>query len=204
MKAILHARPWLLACASLSLLAACADSPSARFYVLGSFPVEAQARAWADDVAVGLGPVELPDYLDRPQIVTRSGENELHLAEFDRWGESLKDNVTVVLAEDLTVLLPSQRVSIYPWKRSTPIDYQLAVRITRFDRTEGGEAVLSARWSVLARDGKELLSRESRHVERVAGDGYGDTVAAMNRALGKFGREIAAALANLPTVAKGG
>jgi uncharacterized lipoprotein YmbA len=175
------------------LFAGCGSSPPTRFYVLSNLPHPAQLPASASrDIAVGVGPLELPDYLDRPQIVTRTGQNELNLAEFDKWGETLKDNANQVLAENLALLLPSKKVHSYPWKRSTPVDYQVVVKITRFDHTEGGETALHARWNILSGDGNtELLSRETRYVERPDGKGYADTVAAMNRALAQFSRDVA-------------
>ncbi|HUL11014.1 MAG TPA: PqiC family protein [Methylococcaceae bacterium] len=181
--------------ACLLLVTGC-SSPPTRFYVLSTLPDAASIPSGAGkDVAVGVGPLELPDYLDRPQIVTRSGQNELNLAEFDNWAEPLKDNATQVLAENLAVLLPSKKIATYPWKRSTPIDFQVAVKVTRFDHTQGGETVLSTRWSILSGDGgKELVSRESRYRERPSGDSYNATVAAMNRALALFSRDVADAI----------
>ncbi len=92
------------------------------------------------------------------------------------------------------MLLPSKRVSAYPWRRSTPIDYQVVVKINRFDHTTGGETVLNARWSILGSDGKELVSRESRYLERQTDEDYANTVAAMNRALAQFSRDVAGAI----------
>ncbi len=173
----------------LSLVSGC-SSPTTRFYVLAALPAPQPAGA-GQEIAVGVGPVELPDYLDRPQIVTRSGQNELNLAEFDRWGEPIKDNATEVLAENLAVLLPSKKISVYPWKRSTSVDYQVVVKVIRFDRAEGGETVLRTRWNILNGEGTELYSRESRYVENPSGKDYAATVAAMDRALAQFSREVA-------------
>jgi len=101
-----------------------------------------------------------------------------------------------VLAENLAVLLPSKKIATYPWKRSTSIDFQVAVKVTRFDHAQGGETVLSTRWSILSGDGgKDLVSRESRYRERPSGDSYNATVAAMNRALALFSRDVADAIA---------
>jgi len=187
--------PVVLLGACLALLGGC-SSPATRFYVLSALPAPTAANAGME-VALGLGPVELPDYLDRPQIVTRTGQNELSLAEFDRWGESLKDNATEVLAENLAVLLPSKKISVYPWKRSVSVNYQVVVKIIRFDRGEGGETVLRTRWRILNGEGEELLSRESRYAETVSGEGYAATVAAMNRTLAQFSREVALAIGGL-------
>jgi len=182
---------------SLTLsLTGCVNSPAPRFYVLAPLATERPVDA-GQELVIGVGPVEIPDYLDRPQIVTRSGQNELNLAEFEKWGESLKDNTTQVLAENLAVLLPSKKISTYPWKRSTPVNYQVSVKVTRFDHTEGGETVLSVRWSIHSGEGTELLTRETRYAESPAGDSYPATVAAMNRALAQFSREVASAVNGL-------
>lgn len=192
------ALPVMVLGACLALIGGCGSSPTPKFYVLS--PLPRQVVGTEEDLAVGVGPLELPDYLDRPQIVTRSGRNELNLAEFDRWGEPLRENTAQVLAENLAALLPSKKVSVFPWKRSAQVQYQLVAKITRFDRGEGGEAVLAVRWAVLGADGKDLLSRESRYAESPAGDGYAATVAAMERALAQFSREAAGAIIGLKDV----
>lgn len=185
----------VLLCTGSLLLAGCA-SPPERFYVLSALQT-AQSAEQGAELAVGVGPVEMPDYLDRPQIVTRTGLNELNLAEYDRWGEPIKDNATEVLAENLAILLSSKKVSVYPWRRSTVVNYQIPLKIIRFDRTEGGEVVLHVRWSLLDGDGKELFAQESRFVESPKGVDFPATVAAMDRALGEFSREVANTLRGL-------
>ncbi len=95
-------------CALLITLGGCAGTPNSRFYLLepltgapgpeGTVPLD---RA----ISIGLGPVTLPEYLDRPQIVTRTDRNTVLLAEFDRWAEPLSGNVSRTLAENLTYLL---------------------------------------------------------------------------------------------------
>ena len=83
-------------------LEACTSTPS-RFYVLSSLSASETIAATAatQGPVIGVGPITLPKYLDRPQIVTRAGSNQLALAEFDRWAEPLQDNVARVLAENL-------------------------------------------------------------------------------------------------------
>jgi uncharacterized lipoprotein YmbA len=182
----------------LLALAGCAGSESVRYYVLSATPAGPDGAA-VRDIPVGVGPVELPEYLDRPQIVTRTSQNELNVADFDRWAESLKDNTIRVLAENLAMLLPSQRVSVYPWKRATPVDYQVTVQVSRFDRLEQGGSVLTVRWRVLDGGGGELLSRTSTYRETPSGPGYSATVAAMNRNLEAFSRDVAVSIGSLST-----
>lgn len=183
----------------LSSLLGCASSEPARFYVLNALPNPAGATGETPgESAIGIGPITLPEHLDRTQIVTRTSSNEMNLSEFHKWAGSLRDNITQVLAENLSVLIPTQQVRIYPWKRATHVDYQVTVEITRFDRQEGGDSVLNARWSLLAGDGKtELLTRSSSFRSHPADEDYPATVTAMNETLEAFSREIAGAIKSL-------
>src|SRR5664279_3044471 len=87
------------------LLTGCASSPSSKFYQLN--PGQNKTSVTGDvsldqSQVIAIGPVRIPDYLDRPQIVTRSGKNELKLSEFDRWAGSLESDVNRVLVEDIS------------------------------------------------------------------------------------------------------
>ncbi|TVR63624.1 MAG: membrane integrity-associated transporter subunit PqiC [Candidatus Competibacteraceae bacterium] len=184
----------------LLVLVGCAGSEPVRYYILSAAPPAPSALgsgAAARDLAVGVGPVKLPEYLDRPQIVTRASQNELNVTDFHRWAESLGDSVPRVLAENLATLLPSQRVVVYPWRRATPIDYQVAIEVSRFERLEDGESVLATHWRVLDGGGKELLNQASTHRETPARPDYAATVAAMNQTLEAFSREVALRIGEL-------
>jgi uncharacterized lipoprotein YmbA len=150
------------------------------------------------DLTIGVGPVELPEYLDRPQLVIRASRNELQLADFAQWAEPLRDNVTRVLVENLSILLATERVSIYPRRVPLPIDYQVALKVARLDVDTAGKAWLRARWAIFGDDGKKLLlTRQSSHTEPVAAKGHEAMVAAESRALEALSREIAAAINDL-------
>lgn len=90
----------LIALGAAILTAGCARTPPTRFYLLSSGPEAVQAAPGAMRVAVSA--VQIPDYLDRPQIVTRSGANAVELAEYDRWAEPLDRNLTRVLIDHLS------------------------------------------------------------------------------------------------------
>ena len=130
-------------------LSGCGSSRPAKFYTLHpvkSIPAAAKQTVLSDPpVTVGIGPIEIPDYLDRPQIVTRTAQNELAQAEFERWAGSLKTDIARVLVENLSVLLPPDQVSVVPWTRGGPLQYRVAVDVTRFDVTPGENVWLKAR-----------------------------------------------------------
>jgi uncharacterized lipoprotein YmbA len=179
-------------------LVGCVASPPVRFYTLTAMsgkPVSAPGSTETSDLAIGVGPVTLPQYLDRPQIVTRTTATRLAVAEFDQWAASLQDDFARVLAENLTVQVPTERVVISPWSRSAPIDFQVLVEATRFEATASGEVVLLASWRLLDGDGKELAMKRTRLLT-AAGDtqNYEATVAAMSRVIEMLGEQIATAL----------
>jgi uncharacterized lipoprotein YmbA len=149
-------------------------------------------------VAIGVGPVAIPEYLNRGQIVTRTGENQLELAEFDRWAEPLQKNLARVLALNFSTLLSTDRVALHPWNRSTPMDYQVIVDVGRFEAGEDGTTSLLARWSIVdGADRKILRVRKSSLSEPIANGDYEATVASMSRAVAALSREIAEAIRDL-------
>lgn len=199
MMHLLFSRPKALTIVALLMyLAGCASSAPSRFYVLSplvSSKAESQALKDEGCITIGIGPVELPAYLDRPQIVTRANENELNLAEFDKWAEPLKDNFSRVLVENLSTLLYADAISIFPWKGSTPIDYRVEVTVIRMDGKIGGNASLVARWAIFREnDRKMLLTRQSSYSESLRSQSYKALVSAQSRVIGDLSREIAEAI----------
>src|SRR5262249_15427544 len=99
----------------LLTLGGCSNTSPTRFYVLSAMTDQAAAVP-GKGPAVGIGPITLPQYLNRPQIVTPVSGNQLAVAEVDQWGGDLNDNVTRALATNLSSLLETDRVFPFPWK----------------------------------------------------------------------------------------
>jgi uncharacterized lipoprotein YmbA len=179
-------------------LLGCARTAPSRFYMLSSLPLpaaEEQPAAGESCVTLGVGPIELPAYLDRPEIVTRVSRNQLRLADFDKWAEPLAENFKRALAENLAALLCADSIVVFPWRGSERADYQVAVEVIEFDGEVGGRVSLVARWAVHGKGGRSmLLTRRSSHSEPVVGEDYGAMVAAASRAAEAFSREIAKAI----------
>ena len=176
----------------------CVRSPAPRFYALSSIQ-EGQdlssRRSPAKDAVIGIGPVKLADYLDQSQIVTRTNNNQVVKAEFDRWVGPFKDNFINVLADNIGSLLSTERIYLFPWRQSVPIDYQITVDVVRCDGRLGDAAWLETRWSIFKGPEKKLLKTIRSNIrEPVTGADYGDLVAAQSRALAKLSQEIAAAI----------
>jgi uncharacterized protein len=189
--------PHALLSVVLLVLSGCAKTPPTRFYVLPALTgaeTAALSSVVKPDLTIGVGPVTLPPYLDRPQIVTRASLTKLELGEFDQWAAPLQDTFARVLAENLSLLLGTDRVLLHPWPRTTDVNYQVTVDVIRFDGGVGGEVVLAVRWSLIGADGKELTMRKTRFQAPANPQDYEATVTAMSRILEDLSRDIAATL----------
>jgi uncharacterized protein len=142
--------------------------------------------------AIGVGPVHLPGYLDQDQIVTRISQNRFTLSDANRWAEPLEDNMGHVLAQNLSMLLQNDQVSLNRWPgRQRPM-YQLEIDVLGFETDTAGTAHLAARW--LLRDvasRQTIAEKETRLTAAAAGGSTEQSVASLSQALGDFSVEIA-------------
>lgn len=189
----------LLVLAPVLLLVGCIGNPSkpSEFYVLGTTPGTPVNTALAQDaLSIGLGPLTLPEIYDRPQIVTRGEANRITLAEFDRWGGDLDKELARALAGNLMTRLNTDRIVPFPWPRRYDPDFQVTVRLFRFDGVLGSNAALEGIWRVLdAHKGCELAADRFSITEDTDGPGYSALVTAMSRAVAALSQDIAAQVA---------
>lgn len=196
-RSVVRQRLSLSCLLALSLVVAGCTSAPTRFYVLTPLQVGAAVDG-VEGLTLGIDPVRLPTLLDRPHIVMRIDDNERRLAEFARWAEPLDENVTRVLAENLSALLGNEQIVRLPSVRAVAIDRRLVVDVLRFDATPGTEAVLEVRWRLYdPNTGAMLLTRHETHASPVGGDDHGSVVSAMSEVLAEFSRGVAAALIRL-------
>ncbi|MCW2241237.1 PqiC family protein [Azospirillum canadense] len=192
----------------MGILAGCAGAPP-RLYVLTPLPPGAPNGSGGTSErrhggrSIGVQPVTMPEYLDRPEIVAHTSAHELSANRDDQWAERLPTNATRVLAENLSVLLVTDRVRVLPARDGDRFDYEVTVDVDRFERTVSGDSALAAHWAI--RDGatgKVLVRDETRLSTPVQASGYPALVAAMNDNLTALSRDIAVAIGKLPP--KGG
>jgi uncharacterized lipoprotein YmbA len=116
-------------------------------------------------------------------------------AEIDLWAGAFKDNLTNVLAENIGILLPTERIYIYPWRLFEPMDDLIILDVVRFDGDLGEDAWLVARWSFLGGPEKKPLAVNRSNIrEPVNGPDYNALVSAQSRALAKLSHEIVEAI----------
>jgi uncharacterized lipoprotein YmbA len=133
---------WLLALSLL--LTGCGSSPPNNYYVLSAqeFPI-----ANGDTPAIGVGPIEVPEYLIRQNLVYNHDENTLHIFSVDLWGEPLVDGIQRVMALNLSGLLHTQNMRFFPWNPQRAPDYGVKVNLLQLDANEN-EAMIKAEWLV--------------------------------------------------------
>ncbi|MFZ0242997.1 MAG: PqiC family protein [Desulfobacterales bacterium] len=184
---------------ALALSGGClGKSAATRFYTLTPLPdapSSAEKVNPARHAAVGIGPIKLADYLDQSELVTRTSDNRLSLAQFDQWAGSLEDNLTNVVAENIGGLVPTDRIYLYPWRSADQIDYQVVLDVVRCDGQLGEAAWLVVRWNLIGRQDKRVLATSRSSIrEPVEGADFDALVAAQSRALAELSREIVAAI----------
>jgi uncharacterized lipoprotein YmbA len=173
-------------------------TPPPNFYMLE--PIEAIEREGSartvQKPVVFLKSVRIPHYVDRPQIVTATGKNTYRLSEFHRWAESLDDNISRVLAQNLAILVPAEVNSSALPTQSEPTNFQVSVNILEFHTDPNGQAGLTAQWRI-TRGGDMLAFRQATYRAPASASDYHVIVEALNECLDRMSRDLAYALRRL-------
>ena len=179
-------------------LAGCLGGPSAptNFYMLSPLsPSQAGASAATAEgrIRIGLATVVVPEYLNRNEIVFNLDNTVYQLAEFNQWAEPLNENLTRVLAENLTNLLREDSIDVFLASDSSiPADYRLEVDVLRLDGNLGGQATLISQWALLAAEEDDLIvMRRSEYQTSAADNTYKELVMAKSRIIEKLSQDIA-------------
>jgi len=183
--------PALLALAALSMTG-CGTSPPSAYYTLDAANIEYATDA-DGAVVVGIGPIRVPEYLERSQIVTRRDDAELKVDDFNRWAEPVADSLHRILAQNVDALLEDVVVVSFPYGMFTDYDYRVVGRIDRFDMDASGTTRLSLIWGMTTPDGDTHLPPRRREYVESGGnpDDPNSVAAAMSRCLEQFSRDIA-------------
>jgi len=142
----------------------------------------------------GLGTIELPGYLDRQQMVTRTSNNRLSYSETERWAAPLAESFSRVLGQNIAHLLKPMQMIQFPWQSTGVPDYQVKIEVIQFEANSDQNAWLTARWSVIDRNKKILISQKSQLSRRAASQSTEDFVKALSETLGDLSREIVTTL----------
>ena len=182
----------MLAVCLAAVSAGCSRSPRVTFYTLEP-GARIEAAAASAVPAVAVGPVTLPEVVDRPQLVVRVAANRVEILETHRWAEPLKSEIPRLIAGNLGRLLGSSRVSFYLQHAAALADYRVLVDIQRFESSPGEAVTVEAAWS-LRHGGGAPKTGHSLVREPVATEGYDPLVAAYGRAILAVSADLARAI----------
>jgi len=181
---------------TLGALAACSlltprPDPS-RFFTLTPIAESGDTSAPLRGRVLGLGPITLPQYLDRPELVARVGPNEVRKAVSDYWAGSLQKQFAGTLSQNLQSLVAPSSIVPYPWYAGSPPDVAVEVDVLELERGPDGQVRLVARWRV--RKGATITRAAETKLAQPTTEDATATAAALSELVGQLSREIANAL----------
>lgn len=178
----------IAALAAALALAAC--STPEKYYRLSA---DGPAPTSTGGFALGVGPVVLPDYIDRAELVFQSEDNRFEIPYEQRWAGSSRETTTRVLGTNLARRLGTGNLYLHPWDPGTVLRYQVRVAVRQFHAVSSGDAILQCTWRIKDRQsGKTFVQQAGNFTEPVRGDGYTAIVAAESRLLSQLADAIAA------------
>jgi len=175
------------------LLVACSSSPQHNFYLLSA---ENRTLTSGQTPSLGIGPIEIPEYLNRNSLVYSRGSNQLHIASFERWAEPLADGIERVLGLNLAAELGTQNIRPHPWQRTDAPAYAVQLWVLSLDAA-GEEAELVVEWRVTRPgESRPLERRISRLSQPLPGPEWqaADAAGAYSKLLQALSAEIAAVI----------
>lgn len=187
---------------SIFLLSGCTlrSVPEVRYFGLLTMDQLGDTRRVAahPEMKLGIGPLTIPDSLQRSQIVTRQYENQFQFDEYNRWAGILEKELLSAIGDNLSVLLAVKNVGFFPWMSYFAPTCSVALDIQRFDGALNGEAALEAKWrivdtksSIVLQSGRSVFRRPS------AGPGYPGLVKALSHLVADLSYELAVKMEKL-------
>ncbi len=185
---------------TISALIGCGSSAKETYYTLAAAAAMNGATPASGESAYSIvvGPITLPEVVDRPQLVLRAGPNEVTLVELHRWAGSLRNEIPRIIAENLAGYLNVRQVAAYPQSAGDNSTYRVLVDIQRFDSTLGESVTIDALWMIKRQSDGVSRTGRSTAKESSGGGNYEAVVAAHSRALGTISREISEAIRSFP------
>ncbi len=190
---------WVAVFGFIALLSSCRSSSPVTFYTLNTqtpvFNKQETPSKIERSPSIGINPIQLPEYLDRPQIVTLNGAHTLHLAEFHRWAAPLDQEIVQVLAKNLIALLPASKVALFPWEVSQNPQYLVELTFYHFEGVLGESFHAQGIWMLAEKEGGSGENYRKFDLRiPVSGERYEDLAEACSKSLWMLSTEISSAV----------
>ena len=157
----------LVSLALLGLLSGCGTTPNSNYYLLNSGTLDVPTGSTP---SLGIGPIAIPEYLNRNTFIYRRESNKLYINRFERWAEPLNKGVMRVLRMNLAALLNTQNIQSFPWSSKQRPEYGVGVTILTLDANDS-RAVLVAEWHLYRPQSSETVVRKINRLEHLISAG---------------------------------
>ncbi len=166
-------------------------SKNSKFYT--QVPTSTNTISADYNAFVGVNRIQMPKYIDRPQIVTQQKDSvQINISEYNRWVELPSVLATRALTENLSVMLPAAQVKTTP-SHGKDFEWVVSVEIVKLDAVLG-EKVEMAAWYTIKNNSKQVLTQQKFTTNVVIGKTYDDLANGCSELLSELSKEIAKAL----------
>ncbi len=176
------------------------NSPNPRLYSL-YVPAAANSEQKINlpgNVIVGIGPVRIPEYINRPQIMISNKDKTIVYDEFNRWAESLDFAMARLINEDLALLTSGASFQMFPWDFAIAVKYQVIVDVIQLENNSNQDLSFVAQWSIVDLEKKHaVFMKRSEFHQDIAPHNYLGLSEAVSVAVMSLSTEIAGELASL-------
>ena len=180
-----------LSCLTFLIFSCAKSSKPVEYYMLdASVGIDNNQALKVDEgPMIGLGPIRLPEYLDRFQMVVAVSENKYKLIDGHRWAEKLDQNISLALFKTLPSQLGTDRMIRYPWPQRPGVDFQVKIDILELNVDQDGQSQLVAQWSIKSKD-ETILNKRSTFTAQASTTDIDKMVQAQSECLTQLGQEI--------------
>lgn len=139
-------------------LTACQQSPRKNYYLFSVPSTDLADTSVLIDETIGVGPVEVAEYLNRLHIAYQADDGRLVMPNNSYWAEPIDKGIARALAANLTQQNARRHLITFPWRGDSKPRYSLRVQVHSLDR-EDNKATMNVTWGIIDNEQKQLLQQ---------------------------------------------
>jgi uncharacterized lipoprotein YmbA len=188
---------WGACLLALSLLFGCQSSPTKQYFVLTAIPSQIEAGSTRLDRDIGIGPVEIAEYLNFTQVVYQREDGSLQRFTNSYWAEPLDQGISRVIRLNLSQGDRSRNLILFPWRADNRPQYSIKIKIISLNR-DGVNASIKTNWELIDIPSNRHIERQHFAATTEAGSTAAELVKAYSYLLAQLAQEIDKSLQRLP------
>jgi uncharacterized protein len=149
------------------VLTGCATTePLTSYYLLNGSRSANIRRHPSGATTVYVRRVDVPAYLTRPGLVTMNAGVRVTYAATAQWAEPLDQGMARAVAEGLS---ENSRIRAFGFSLAGPPpdhNYEVSIRLERFEGSDTGQVLLRARWSISTSDSSASIANGTTEIRR--------------------------------------